>query len=148
MHLLPLLRRGRSVDRRPHERMPKPYSRAELDQARISRRRRRLGANPELRGNSPHQCLIADRLGRGDQQQAPGLDWENVEPPAEALFDATGQSLRTMKTKSTGQLLRGQSPRQFQQCQRVAVSLSKDLIADLGVQWSSQHGIKKRSRVR
>ena len=81
MHLLPLLRERRPVDRRPHERMPKPHPRAELDQARLGRRRRRFGANPELRGNSPHQCLIADRLGRGDQQQAPGLDGENVEPP-------------------------------------------------------------------
>ena len=81
MHLLPLLRQGRPVDRRPHERMPKPYSRAELDQARLDRGRRRFGANPEVRGNSPHQCLIADRLGRRDQQQAPALDGENVEPP-------------------------------------------------------------------
>ncbi len=94
MHLLPLLRQRRPVDRRPHERMPKTNPRAELDQARLGRRRRRFGANPELRGSSPHQCLIADRLGRGDQQQAPGLDGEIVEPPAEALFDTTGQSHR------------------------------------------------------
>jgi len=48
--------------------MPKPHSRAELDQACLGRRRGCFGANPELRGSSPNQPGIADRLGRGDQQ--------------------------------------------------------------------------------
>src|SRR4051794_16652682 len=98
--------------------MPKSNPRAELDKAGLGRRCRRFGANPELRGSSPHQCLIADRLGRGDQQQAPGLHGENVEPAAEALFDITGQSHRIKKSKSSDQLLRSKwtSPKTVKAC--------------------------------
>ena len=80
MHLLPLLRQRRPVDHRAHEGMPKPHPSAELGQARLDRGRRRFGADPEPRGGSPHQYRIADRLGRRDQQQPPGLFREDVAP--------------------------------------------------------------------
>ena len=54
---------------------------------------------------------------------------------------------RAGKPKSAGQLLRNQSPRQFQQCQRVAVRLGEDLIAHPRIERSSQHRIQQRSRV-
>jgi hypothetical protein len=56
----------------------------------------------QTRRGPPHQRGIADRLGRGDQQQAPGLVGENVDPPAEVVFDATGQSHRAGKLTSAG----------------------------------------------
>ena len=71
--------------------MPKPHPRAELDQARLDRGRRRFGADPQPRRGPPHQRRIADRLGRGDQQQAPGLVREDVAP-------AGGSSLRYRRT--------------------------------------------------
>ena len=51
------------------------------------------------------------------------------------------------KPKSASQLLRSQSPRQFQQRQRVAVSLGEDLIAHPRIERSSQRRIQQRSRV-
>ena len=82
--------------------MPKPHPRAELDQARLGRRRCRFGADPETRRGPPHQRGIADRLRRRDQQQAPGLVGENLDPAAEVLFDAAGQPHRAGKPKSAG----------------------------------------------
>ena len=72
--------------------MPKPHTHAELDQARLDRGRRRFGADPQPRGGPPHHRGIADRLGRGDQQQPPGLVRKSLHPPTEVLFDAAGQS--------------------------------------------------------
>ena len=99
------------------------------------------------RRGPPHQRGIAERLGRRDKQQAPGLVGENFDPPAEVLFDAAGQSRRGGKPKSARQLLRSQSTGQLQQCQRVAPSLGKDLIADPSVQWRGQGGFEQRSRI-
>ena len=87
-----LLRGCRPVDRRAHERMTKPHPRAELEQTRLGRRRRRLGADPEPLGRAPQQHRLADRLGRRDQQQPLRLRRERLEPPPEALLDPTRQS--------------------------------------------------------
>ena len=80
--------------------MAKPHPRAELDQARLGRRRRRFGADPQPRRGHPHQRGIAERLGRRDKQQAPGLVGENFDSPAEILFDAAGYSRRGGQPKS------------------------------------------------
>jgi hypothetical protein len=53
--------------------MLKPHPSAELDQARLDRRRRRFGADSQTRRSPPHHRGIADRLGRCDQQQPAGL---------------------------------------------------------------------------
>ncbi|MGC1805123.1 MAG: hypothetical protein WA752_14120, partial [Mycobacterium sp.] len=127
--------------------MAKPHPRAELDQARLGRRRRRFGADTQLRRGHAHQRGIAERLGRRDKQQAPGLVGENFDSPAEILFDAVGYSRRGGQPKSARELLRSQSTRQLQQCKRVAPSLGKDLIADPCVQRRSQGGFEQRSRI-
>ena len=70
--------------------MTKPHPHAELDQARRGRRRSRFGADPQPRSGHPHQRGIAERLGSRNEQQEPGLVGENVDSPAEVLFDAAG----------------------------------------------------------
>jgi hypothetical protein len=127
--------------------MPKPHPSAELGQTRLDRGRAGFGANPEPRGGPPHQYRITDRFGRRDQQQPPGLLREDGDPLAEALLDIARQPKCAGKPKSASQLLGSQSPRQFQQRQRVAVCLGEDLIAHPGIERPSQHGIQQRSRV-
>ena len=82
--------------------MTKPHPHAELDQARLGRRRGRFGADSQPRRGPPDQRRIADRVGRCDQQQTPGLVGENIDPPTEVLFDAAGQSHRAGKPESPG----------------------------------------------
>ena len=63
------------------------------------------------------------------------------------MIDTPRQLDRAGKSKSPGQLLRSQSPRQFQQCQWVALSLGEDLIAHPRIERSSQRRIQEYSRV-
>ena len=88
MHLLALLQRRRPVGRRPHQRMPKTHPGADLQQAGLGRRRRRLGPDPEPPGRAPYQHRIPDRLRRRDQQQRTRLLREGLEPPPKALLNA------------------------------------------------------------
>ena len=67
MHLLALLQRRRPVGRRPHQRMPKTHPGADLQQAGLGRRRRRLSTEAQSLGRSPYQHRVANRLGRRDQ---------------------------------------------------------------------------------
>jgi hypothetical protein len=47
----------------------------------------RPGCRSQPLGRAPHQHRVADRIGRRDQQQHPGVGRQRVQPPAEALLD-------------------------------------------------------------
>ena len=73
VHLLPVRERGRAVGRRARQRMPEPDPGAELDQARLHRRRPRLDADAQPPGRPPDQRPVPGRIGRRQLQQPPGL---------------------------------------------------------------------------
>jgi hypothetical protein len=87
VQLLPRLDRCRAVGHRAHQRMPEPHPRAELCQPRLRRRPRRPGADREPPGRPPHQYRIAGGIGRRQLHQPPGLRWQRVQLPPEALLD-------------------------------------------------------------
>jgi hypothetical protein len=62
---------------------------AEGQQARRFRRIRRLGPEIEAPGRPHNKPRIADRLGRGDQQQPPAVSGEALDSLPEALLDPT-----------------------------------------------------------
>jgi len=107
VHLLALLQRRRPVGRRPHQGMPEPHPGAELHQAGLGRLSRPLGGDPEQLGRPPHQHRVADRLGRRQLEQAPGVGRKHLKPPPEARLDPPGQRHRVGKGEPTGQLRRG-----------------------------------------
>ena len=55
VHVLPLEKRRRPVDRRAHKRMTECHPGAELDQPGLGRRHRRLSPDPQQPGGPPHQ---------------------------------------------------------------------------------------------
>jgi hypothetical protein len=69
--------------------MPEPHPGADLQQAGLDRRGRRLGADAKPLGCPPHQHRVADRIGRRDQQQRTSLLRKGLQPPPEALLDPT-----------------------------------------------------------
>ena len=71
VHRLALLRRGRPVDRRAHERVTEPSPARRSPAAPRSRRRPPPEPDAELLGRAPHQQRVADRLRRRHQQQQP-----------------------------------------------------------------------------
>ena len=127
--------------------MAEPHPGAELGQAGVGRGRRRVGADPEPGGGPPHQRRVAGRVGRREQQQAPGLVRERADAPAEALLDAARQRHRAGEPEPAGQLGRRQSAWQLQQRQRVAPRLGDDLVAHPRVDRPGQHRVQQRPRV-
>ena len=91
MHGAPLGIRRRPVDGGAHEWMAEPHARADLEQAGSRRRVERRPIDLELLRRAPHQRRVTERLGRRDQEQAPGIARQLVEPPQEALLDPARQ---------------------------------------------------------
>ena len=67
---------------------------AETDQVRVFRRPRRPRSEAKLIGHSPQQRRIADRLGRGHQEQPLAVGGETLDSLPEALFDTAWQRQR------------------------------------------------------
>ena len=142
-----VLRRGRPVDRGPHERMAEAHLGAELDQARRRRRGRRAALDPERGGRLPHQQRIAHRLGRRDQEQEPRRRRQLRQPLLEALLDAAGQRRPAVQPEPARQLGGRPAARQLQQRQRVAARLGHDPIAHPLVERTRHHGLQQRLRI-
>jgi hypothetical protein len=144
VRLLPLSSRPEPVGRRPGQRMPEPHPGAEFGQADLGRGRRRLDADPEAGGRPPHQCRIAGRIGRREQQQPAGWPRQSTDPAREAGLDAARERCGAGKPEAAGQLGHRQSPGQFQQRQRVATRLGDDLIANVRVDRPGQRLVEQR----
>ena len=147
VHLPPLGERCRLVGRRADQRMPEPDPGAELHQARLHRRLPGLDRQVQLPGGSPDQRRVARRVGRRQQQQPPGRGRQGVQLPKEAVLDPAGQRNRAGQPEPAGQLGGSQSPRQFQQRQRITLGLGNDQVADPRVQRPGQRRVQQRPGV-
>jgi hypothetical protein len=87
----------------------------------------RLG-DSESPGRCPQQRGIANRVGRGQEQQAPRIVWKRREASREAFLDAGGHGRRGRHAKTASQLRRGQPSRQLEHGQRVTARLDHDPI--------------------
>jgi hypothetical protein len=147
VHGLLLVKRRRPVGHRAHQRMPEPYPCAELDQPGSDRRCRRFGTDPEPPGRPAYQRRVAERLGRRDQQQPPGLRRQSLHPAPEALLDPPGERCRSPEAEPVPQIRRGHAPGQLQQRQRIAASLGDDPVADPLIQRHGDHRVQQRPRI-
>ena len=142
-----VLRRGRPVDRGPHERMAEAHLGAELDQGRVGGRSRRARLDPQRGGRLPDEQRIAHRLGRRDQEQQPRRRRQLRQSLLEALLDATGQRRPAVEAEPARQLGGRPPPRQLQQRQRIAARLAHDPIAHALVERPRHHGLQQRLRI-
>ncbi len=147
VHFASFLRQRDPVDHGADEGMPKLHPRTELDQVGLDRGHRSFGFDAHPRGGSPQQGRITNGLGRRNEQESPGLWRKGFDPLTEVLFDTARQTHGGGKPEPTGELLRRQSARQLQQCQRIALRLGDDPIPYAAVQWRGQSGIQQRSRI-
>ena len=90
--------------------------------------------DPEQLGRAPQQRDVADRLGRGQQDQAPRLRGERLEPARKALLEAAAQRRRTRQPEAAGDRHRLQPARELEQRERIAAGLVEDPILDARVQ--------------
>ena len=126
--------------------MPEAHPRSELEQPVGDRGVRRVGADPEERGRAPHQDGLAQRLGGGEQQQAPGVVREAVEPLPEAALDPRAERGRA-RPEAAGQFRRRQPARQLEEGQRVAARLRDDPVPHARVQDAGDRRGQQRARL-
>ena len=142
-----ILRRGRPVHRRPHERMAEAHLGAELDQVRAGGGAPAAASIPERGGRLPQQQRIADGLGRGDQEQESRRRRELGQSLLVAVLDAARQCRRAVHAEPACQLGRRPAARELQQRQRVAAGLGDDPVAHALVERTRQHAVQQRLRI-
>jgi len=147
VHVLPLARRRRPVGRPAHERMTECHPGAELDQPVPGRRRRCLGTDPQQAGCPSHQARVADRIGRGDQQQPAALVPKSQHPaagscPRPAPRPVPRRGTRTRPPAPPGSILWAAPA-----APTGSPGLGDDPVPDPRIQWPGQHRIQQRPRV-
>ena len=126
----PLFRRGRAVRRRAHERVTEADLRADLQQAGVGRRGRRVASDPELLGRAPDEQRLADRVRRGQLQEPARVGRELVEALPEAVLDAH----RARWTEPARQFRGTHRAWELQQRERVPARLGDQPLADVIVE--------------
>jgi hypothetical protein len=107
-----------------------------------------VSADAKTSGRPPQQRRIAGRLGRGEQEQAPGGLRERRDPPLEALLDPASPRCGARDAEPAGPLRRSHPMGQLEQGQRVAAGLGDDPVRDPLVQPTGDERGQQRSRVR
>ena len=147
VHALTLGVRGRSVDRRPHKRMPEAHLRTHVQQVRPRRGIERRRRDPQPGRRPPHQRRVADRFRGRDQEQQASLVGQLLQPPQEALLDSPRQREQLGQPEPAGHLRRREPARQLQQRERVAARLGHDPVSDALVEPARDHGREQGARV-
>ena len=124
--------------------MPERDVPSEGDQSGLDRRRGRIGAQTESLDRPPEQGRVAERFGRCDEQEEPGVGGQSFEASYEAVLDLAGER-RT--AEAVGELGRGPGAGEFEQGERIAPGLGDDPVADPRVDRSWQHRIQQGPRV-
>lgn len=125
----------RAVGRRAHQRVPEAHPGAQGDQTRrLSAHRGRVHGDAQLLRRTPQQGHVTDRLGGGDEQQAPRLVRERLDAPQEVLLKPVGEGLCLGRPEGAGRIQRDQRARQLKQGQRVAPGLRDDAVTHAPVQ--------------
>ena len=144
VHLTAVRNRRRLVDRRAHQGVTEPHQGAEVDQPGGLGRSCGVRTEPEPVGRAPQQGRVAHRLGRGSQQQSPGVVRKRLEPAQEALLDPVRNRRDVGKSESACELRRRQCPRQLEQGKRVTVCLGDDPVEHRLVQAPGPHRVQER----
>ena len=110
VHVAPVARVRRAVDRRAHQRMRETHPGAELDQPAASAGRPASDADPEAFGGAPQQARVAERLGRRGQEQELRISAAGARHAEEAVLDAPRHGARVGQPEPAGEL-GGVSPR-------------------------------------
>ncbi|SKL06087.1 Uncharacterised protein [Mycobacteroides abscessus subsp. massiliense] len=107
----------------------------------------RVHRNSELLGGARQQRHVAERIGCRGQQERLGVRGKLVNSPEESLLDLPRQSTAVRPPETAGQLFGGHIPGQFQQCQRVALRLGHDAVANAFIEEPWNDRVQQRAGV-
>ena len=86
--------------------------------------------DPETITGVAQEQRIANRLGRSDDQETPGVRRERHQPPGVGHLDSLRDIVRLQDAETAGQLRRRQAARQLDQRQRIPTCLGEDPVPD------------------
>jgi hypothetical protein len=136
-----------SVERRPHQGVPKSHARTDLDEACDLGRHDRACGDAEALGRPPEQRHVTNRFGRRDQQQLLGLQRKRLHASQKALLDATRQRSWGRDTEPARERGRCHAVRQLQQRKRIPACLGDDPVTDPLIQAPPNFGRQQYARV-
>ena len=127
--------------------MAKRHGAVELDQ---TGRLRRLGCalgDPETLCGAPEKRGVADRLGRGEKQQALCVSRKRQQPPREALLDPGREGQCSRQPESAGELAWAQPARELEHGEWVPTGLGDDPFEHGLVEARREDGLEQRARI-
>jgi hypothetical protein len=127
--------------------MTETHSGSELDQPCRLGRGAGLGSDPEPPGRAPQQGRVADRFGRGDQDESLAVDRKRLELSPKALLDAAGERPVIVTAEPTGQLPGGEAPGELEQRERVTPCLVDDAVTHPWVEPARDRRLQQRPGV-
>jgi protein-tyrosine phosphatase len=147
MRSSPLGKDRRPVHRGSHERMPEPDTSSDLDKLRVLRRRKRAPFDAKPASRTPYERRIADRFGRGQQEQSLGYVGQFTRPLAIVILEAARKVCRGRKREAACQLGFAHASRQIEQSERVAARFRDDAVADVFVETTRDRPREQSARI-
>ena len=134
MHSSALREDRRSVHSGPHQWMPEADTRSDLNQLRVFRRAERAPFDAERIGSAPDERRVADRLGRGEQEQSLGCLRQFTRALEIVMLEPAREVCRGRELKAACQLRRAPVPRKIEQSERVPTGFRNYAVPDAGVE--------------
>ena len=110
--------------------MPEAHTRSDPNQLRVFRRAERASIDAERVSSAPDERRVADRLGRGEQEQSLGCLRQFTRALEIVILEVTGQVCRSGKLEAACQLRCAPVPRQIEEGERIATGFRNYAVAD------------------
>src|SRR3954468_5653638 len=127
--------------------MPEPDTGSDLDQLRVFRRGERAPFDAEAVSRAPDERRVADRLGRGQQQQSLGCLRQLTGALEIAILELARKVCGSEKLEAACQLRCAHASRQIEQSERVAAGFRDDAVADAVVERTRDGAHEQRVRI-
>lgn len=133
MDAIAVLRISRAVDSGTNKRVGELDPPADLDQARVNRGWQRVPVDPEQRGASVKQDWIAERFGRREKEEEPGLSGELLEALCVSSLDRAGHSMVVRHAEPARKSSHAPGTAQLEEGERIPVTLGDNPLANLSI---------------
>src|SRR5437764_11132289 len=119
--------------------MPEAHTRSDPNQLRVFRRAERASIDAERVSSAPDERRVADRLGRGEQEQSLGCLRQFTRALEIVMLEPAREVCRGRELKAACQLRRAPVPRKIEQSERVPAGFRNYAVPDPVIE-ATRHG--------